>query len=412
MELPAAITTLATACQQAGGTAWVVGGSVRDFLMGISSKDIDVEVHGIEAETLHALLSEMGSVNEIGKSFGVFKVVIDKIPLDVSIPRRDNQVGPRHKDVQVVGDPNMGIEEAARRRDLTINAIAFDPLSGEYADPYGGIHDIERGRLSAVDPMTFMEDPLRVLRVVQFAARFGFSIHERLLDMCQSARLTELPAERIWTEIEKMLMRAPAPSIGWEAGIHTRAMAQVIPEAMAQPRARVEAALDRAAELRAEMDHPGRATALMVATMLHRTTAQDAQTVLDRMKLFRLHDYPVRTRVLEAVTLWPQLEAALGTPEICALADQTEVLLVASVAWAATGRHEALGNIDRAVRLGVAEAPLPPLLTGRDLTKLGVAPGPLIGELLTRLRAAQIAGEVSDKAAALTWVEQAWRDES
>ena len=218
--------------------------------------------------------------------------------------------------------------------------------------------------------------------------------------------------DSIWTEIEKLLMRAPAPSIGWEAGIHTRAMAQVIPEAMAQPRARVEAALDRAAELRAEMDHPGRATALMVATMLHRTTAQDAQTVLDRMKLFRLHDYPVRTRVLEAVTLWPQLEAALGTPEICALADQTEVLLVASVAWAATGRHEALGNIDRAVRLGVAEAPLPPLLTGRDLTKLGVAPGPLIGELLARLRAAQIAGEVSDKNTALTWVEQAWRDES
>lgn len=407
MDLPAAVTTLATACKNAGGTAWVVGGQVRDSLMGISSKDIDVEVHGIDAEQLHSLLGELGSVNEIGKSFGVFKVVIDKIVMDVSIPRRDSQVGPGHRDVIVQGDPHMGIEEAARRRDLTINAIAYDPLSGDYADPYGGIHDIERGRLCAVDTATFMEDPLRALRAVQFAARFGFAVHETLLDLCHSARLTGLPAERIWSEIDKMLMRSPAPSIGWEAGIQTRTIAQVLPEASGQPRAAIEAALDRAAELRSEMEHPGRATALMVAAMLHRTTPEHATLSLDRMKLFRLHDYPVRTRVLQAVALWPELETPCTPARLRALADETEVLLVGSLAWAVTGRHEALGNIDKAYRIGVAEAPLAPLLQGRDLTKIGIKPGPEMGTLLTGLRAAQIAGEVNDKDAALSWIEAA-----
>jgi tRNA nucleotidyltransferase (CCA-adding enzyme) len=405
MKLPNVVTTLAEACKTSGGTAWVVGGQVRDSLIGLDSKDIDIEVHGIEAEALHELLAKLGPVNEIGKSFGVFKVVIEEVPMDVSIPRRDSQVGLRHKDVSVSGDPHMGIEEAARRRDLTINAIAYDPLTGEYADPYAGIHDIERGRLTAVDPSTFMEDPLRALRVVQFAARFGFSIHEDLMDLCRSTRLTTLPAERIWGEIEKLLMRSPAPSIGWEAGMHTGTLAQVLPEAAGQPREVVEAALDRAAELRADLDEPGRATALMVAALLHRTTAKAAVASLDRLKLYRLHDYPVRTRVLEAIEHWRALAGKRTDPEILALADQTEILLVASVAWAATGRHEALGNIDRAYRLGVSQTPLPPLLQGRDLTAVGVEPGPELGALLDRLRIAQLAGEVQDKDAALTWIQ-------
>ena len=411
MNLPSPVTKLAEACRASGGTAWVVGGRVRDAIMGLDSKDIDIEVHGIEASDLHALLADLGAVNEIGKSFGVFKVVVEDIPMDVSIPRRDSQVGPRHKDVVVTGDPHMGIEEAARRRDLTINAIAFDPLTGDYADPFGGIHDIERGRLMAVDPMTFVEDPLRALRVVQFAARFGFSIHDELLDLCRTVHLTSLPAERIWGELEKLLMRSAAPSIGWEAGLHTGTLAQVLPEALGQPREAVEAALDQAAELRDDMEDAGRATALMVATMLHRASAEKTEAALHRLKLFRLHDYPVRTRVLEAVAHWRFLTVNRDTSELLALADQTEILLVASVAWAATGRHEALGNIDRAFRLGVSEAPLPPLLQGRDLTEIGVKPGPEMGALLEGLRAVQLSGEVTDRAGAVAWIESQHQDE-
>jgi tRNA nucleotidyltransferase (CCA-adding enzyme) len=411
MQLPPEVIALAAACKDAGGRAWVVGGRVRDALMGIASKDIDIEVHGIEATNLQSILETLGHVNEIGRSFGVFKVVIDKVELDVSIPRRDSQVGPRHKDVVVQGDPHMGIEEAARRRDLTINAIAFDPLTEDFADPFSGIRDLERGRLDAVDPMTFMEDPLRVLRVVQFASRFGFAIHDPLIDLCRSAQLTQLPAERIWAEIEKMLMRSPAPSIGWEAGIHTGAMSQVLPEAATQPREHIEAALDRAAELRTEMEHPGRATALMVAAMLHRAGPDGAKMTLDRMKLFRLHDYPVRARVLQACALWPTMAKPLSHSQIRTLAEETEVLLVGSVAWAVTGRHEALGNIDRAYRLGVAEAPLEPLLRGRDLKQIGIPNGPEMGSLLARLRTAQLAGDVADKESAIAWIQAARGEE-
>ncbi len=406
MQLPSAVKSLAEACRDAGGTAWVVGGRVRDALMGLDSKDIDVEVHGIEGADLHELLATLGPVNEIGKSFGVFKVVIEKIPMDVSIPRRDSQVGPGHKDITVQGDPHMGIEEAARRRDLTINAIAYDPLTGEYADPFGGIHDIERGRLSAVDSMTFMEDPLRALRVVQFSARFGFGIHDSLMDLCRSARLTSLPAERIWGEFEKLLMRSPAPSIGWEAGMICGTLKQVLPEAATQPRAQIEAALDRAAELREDMDCPGRRTALMVAVMLHQLSPKEAEASLDRLKLFRLHDTPVRKRVLEAIQHWPALAEARTTPELLALADETEIFLVASVAWAISGRQEALRNIDTAFRLGVSHEPLPPLLTGKDLSQLGVSTGPQMGQLLSKLRSAQLAEEVSDKAQAIQWVKR------
>jgi len=388
----------------------VVGGMVRDSLMDLDSKDIDIEVHGIEATLLQSVLASLGSVNEIGKSFGVFKVVIEEVPMDVSIPRRDSQAGPRHKDVVVVGDPLMGIEEAARRRDLTINAIAFDPLTGDYSDPFGGIQDLERGRLTAVDPTTFMEDPLRALRVVQFAARFGFSLHEELLPLCREARLVSLPAERVWGEIEKLLMRAPAPSLGWEVGRHTGAIAQVLPEAAAQPRAQIEATLDRAAELRDDMDHAGRATALMISAMLHRLDPAAAEASLNRLKVFRLHDYPVRERVLQAVALWPTLAKPCTDTQLRIIADQTEILLAASVAWAVTGRRDALYNIDTAFRLGVPTAPLPALVQGKDLLDLGLDAGPALGQMLEAVRAAQLEGTLTSATQAIEWIKATLSD--
>jgi len=405
MNIPELVEEICKAVQRANGQAWLVGGVVRDHLMGIVSKDFDIEVHRVEADDLHQLLSEIGPVNEVGRSFGVFKLSRDGIECDVSIPRHDSQSGERHKDIVVLGNPYMGIESAARRRDLTINAIALDPLSGTYADPFGGTRDIERGRLQAVDPNTFAEDPLRALRVVQFAARFGFSVHADLAKLCKQASLFALPPERIWGEIEKLLLRAPSPSMGWSLMHDLQITDKVLPELVHLPPAPIGAALDRAAERRSGMESTGRKLILMVSALLHSSSPSMITSTLDRLNVHRLYGVPVRKRVQECVALWKCLSEPVPDRELRRLSDETELTLLAEVAAAVTGKTHPLGNLDRAVHLDIAREPLPVLLKGKDLNAAGVSPGPKMGELLKHARQAQIEGELVDRQDALIWLK-------
>src|SRR3954454_20676535 len=123
---------IARAVRDAGGRALIVGGWVRDQLMGIASKDVDIEVFGLDAERLRAILETFGTVNTVGESFTVYKIG----DIDVSLPRRESKTGRGHKGFTVTGDPSMTIEDAARRRDFTVNAISWDPLTGDYLDPF------------------------------------------------------------------------------------------------------------------------------------------------------------------------------------------------------------------------------------------------------------------------------------
>src|SRR5687767_12914858 len=190
---------IARAVQAAGGRALIVGGWVRDQLMQRESKDIDLEVYGLPSSRLRELLGQFGSVNAVGESFTVFKVA----DIDVALPRRESKVGRGHKGFEVTGDPDMTPHEAARRRDFTVNAISWDPLTGEFEDPFDGRGDIGRKLLRAVDERTFGEDSLRVLRAVQFAARFGFVLDAATEALCRRISLDDLPAERVWGEFEK-----------------------------------------------------------------------------------------------------------------------------------------------------------------------------------------------------------------
>jgi tRNA nucleotidyltransferase (CCA-adding enzyme) len=190
--------------RDAGGRALIVGGWVRDRLMGVECKDIDIEVFGLDAPTLKRVLEGVAPVNTVGESFTVYKVA----GLDVSLPRRESKTGRGHRGFAVEGDPDLPPIEAARRRDFTINAISWDPLTAEYVDPFDGRGDIRRQVLRAVDPRTFVDDSLRVLRAVQFAARFEFVLDAGTKELCRRIGLDDLPAERIWGEIEKLLMRA------------------------------------------------------------------------------------------------------------------------------------------------------------------------------------------------------------
>ena len=156
---------MARAAREAGGRALIVGGWVRDRLLGQDSTDIEIEIYGVPAPALRELLARFGRVDAVGEQFTVYKVA----GIDVALPRRDSKTGRGHRGFEVQGDPSMSVEDASRRRDFTVNAILWDPLTEEYLDPVRGRDDLEHRRLRAVDPATFPEDSLRVLRAMQFA---------------------------------------------------------------------------------------------------------------------------------------------------------------------------------------------------------------------------------------------------
>ena len=204
-ELPDNVFSLAHAIHEAGGRALLVGGCVRDALMGVQPKDWDLEVYNLDPARLREILDQFGPVNIVGEAFTVYKLGHH---LDVSIPRRERKSGRGHKAFVIEGDPSMSIVEATRRRDFTINAILQDPLTGELIDPFHGQRDIDQHILRAVSKDTFAEDSLRVLRAAQFAARFEFDIDPETVELCRTIDLSDLPAERIWGEMEKLLLRA------------------------------------------------------------------------------------------------------------------------------------------------------------------------------------------------------------
>ena len=205
---------LARAVRAHGGRAYYVGGYVRDKLLNIENKDIDIEVHGIEAEELARILDSLGERLSIGESFGIF--ALKGYGIDIAMPRKERAIGLGHRDFETFADPFIGTYEAAKRRDLTIGALMMDVLTEEITDHFGGRRDLENGILRHVCAETFTEDPLRVLRLAQFAARFDFSPAEETLALCRQMKLSYLSRERVWEELRKALLKAKKPSVFFE----------------------------------------------------------------------------------------------------------------------------------------------------------------------------------------------------
>ena len=210
--IEARIPKIAQSIQRAGGRALAVGGYVRDRLLGHESKDCDIEVFGLELEALQALLESFGRVLAVGRAFGVLRLA--DLDVDFSLPRRDSKVGPGHRGFDVEVDPTLDFETASRRRDLTVNSMGLDLLSGEVLDPHGGRRDLEARTLRAVDPQTFSEDPLRGLRVAQFSARLEMHPDAELIRLCRELDLAEVSPERILEEFRKLLLKGVRPSLG------------------------------------------------------------------------------------------------------------------------------------------------------------------------------------------------------
>jgi tRNA nucleotidyltransferase (CCA-adding enzyme) len=199
---------LAEAVKEEGGHAFIVGGAVRDRLMGIEPKDLDLEVFGLPLKSLMRICRRFGRVSIVGASFAVLKLQFpDRSVIDVSVPRSEQAVGTGHRDFEVTVDPLMSHEAAAERRDLTVNAISMDPLTESFVDPFHGRDDIESGILRHVGPR-FAEDPLRVLRVIRFAAQLDFTLAAETFDLCsrmiREGMLESLPRERIEEEFRRL----------------------------------------------------------------------------------------------------------------------------------------------------------------------------------------------------------------
>ena len=444
---------VARAVRDAGGRAFIVGGWVRDDLLGGASKaatagdgaapdgspqDIDIEVFGLPADRLRAVLAALGQVNAVGASFAVFKLG----PLDVSLPRTESKAGRGHRGFVVTGDPKLPLAEAARRRDFTVNAIAWDPLTRQHVDPHGGRDDLRRKRLRMVDPATFGDDSLRVLRAIQLAARLQFEVDEPTRALCRTIALDDLPAERVWGEMEKLLLRARQPSRGFALAREIGVVDRLFPELAAlvdcpqEPEWHPEGdvwthtllVIDEARDPGIDgLPYPQQ-VAVMLGAVCHdfgkpATTAYidgrirslnheeegvpPATAFLDRLNIHTLDGYDVRGQVLGLVAhhLKPGMWRAapkVGDGAFRRLARKVDLELLARLAKAdcrgRTGDFDCSAMewfLDRAQALGVEHAPPAPILMGRHLLALGVPPGPTVGSILKQVYERQLDGGVT-----------------
>jgi tRNA nucleotidyltransferase (CCA-adding enzyme) len=433
--------SIATAVRDAGGRALIVGGWVRDRLLfgeGHHADNIDVEVFGVPADRLRPLLETFGRVEAVGESFQVYKIGA----LDVSLPRRDSKAGRGHRGFVVTGDPEMSIEDAARRRDFTVNAILQDPLTGEIFDPFGGRVDLEHRVLRLVDPTTFADDSLRVLRAVQFAARFDFTLDDATAALCKRILLDDLPSERIWGEFEKLLF-APRPSIGFALALELGIVARLFPELQAlvgcpqEPEWHPEGdvwvhtlqVIDQARARIDDLERPQR-IAVMLGAVCHdlgkpATTAlidgrirsmdheeqgvPPAASLLDRLNVHSIDGYDVRRQVLGITAQhlkpgsWYKVRDEVGDGAFRRLAQKVDLELLARVAKSdCEGRNPGQFDctamdwfLERARTLGVEHRAPDPILLGRHLLALGLKPGPRIGEILKAVYEQQLDNQVT-----------------
>ena len=435
---------MAAAVHAAGGRALIVGGWVRDRVMGRTSKDIDVEVYGVGALRLRQLLESLGRVDTVGESFQVYKCG----DIDVSLPRRESKSGRGHRAFEVTGDPAMSIAEAARRRDFTVNAISWDPLTEEYLDPFDGQGDIGRRLLRVVDRERFPDDSLRVLRAVQFAARLEFQLDDEARELCRAIALDDLPAERVWGEIEK-LIAAPRPSIGFALAMELGVVAKLFPELQAlagcpqEPEWHPEGdvwvhtlqVIDQARGRIADLPRPQQ-TAIMLGAVCHdfgkpattavidgriRSMDHEEQGVapaiafLDRLNVQSIDGYDVRHQVVGLVAhhlkpgAWFKVRDEVGDGAFRRLAHKVDLELLARLAKAdCLGREPGSFDctamewfLERARTLGVEHRPPAPILLGRHLLELGLKPGPRVGEILKAVYEQQMDGSVTNLEEAL-----------
>ena len=451
MQLSIELTKLANAIHQQGGQPILVGGSVRDYLLGqIIPKELDLEVYHLEANKLEMVLSQFGKVLRVGKSFGVLKLITKHAEYDVSLPRRESKTGKGHKGFLVNADPRMTFEEASARRDFTINSIGFDPIHQLWLDPHRGQEDLKKGILRHVGP-AFAEDPLRVLRGAQFAARLNFQLAPETLELCQTLDLNELSRERLLGEFAKLLLRAERPSIGLEILRQTKAL-RFFPELEAlidvpqDPTWHPEGCVwthtlmvvDEAAKLRVGEEKND--LVLMFGALCHdfgkpettiwkdghwRSPAHDVlgmqptekflRRLTDEASLIEKVTVLVREHLRPSMLYNDREKVTPGAIQRLALrVSIPELLLVAEADHFGRTTDDALRRefpakqwlLDQASKLDVRDEKPKPFLKGRHLLQLGMRPGPQMGKVLEEAFGLQLNGAILSLEEAKAWASQ------
>lgn len=459
MMLPDDLHAVLQAVHQAGGRPRLVGGSVRDWLLGLEPKDYDVEVGALDFETLLRVLAPWGPTDVVGRSFGVVKLRLASGEYDFSLPRRESKIGAGHRGFQIQPEPALGDAEAAARRDFTINSMAFDPFDKKVVDPFGGQRDLEK-RILRHTSEAFVEDPLRVLRAMQLAARFDLTLAPETASLCSriADSFAELPTERVWGEWDKWASQSAVPSRGLEILAETGWMKH-FPELASlrgtpqdpewHPEGDVlehtKHCLDAMAASEAwKHSTPARRRILSFAVLGHdfgkpsTTTYSErrgemrwishgheaagglpAESFMQRIGAPRDIHEPVRALVVNHMLHHPQQGFGYTDTQIRRLArrlapatidDLCEVMSADALGRPPMSPNPSLRLIaelrNRAQELSLHTEPPHPLLLGRHLIAEGLSPGPRFKEVLDAAFEAQLSGDFLDEQGAVEWLKK------
>jgi len=387
----------------------IVGGYVRDKILKLDSKDIDIELYGVENfEQIEKILLEFGEVNSVGKSFGVCKLSYENLDLDFSLPRRDSKVAQGHKGFEIQVEKSLNFTEAAQRRDFTINAIGYDVLTKEILDPYSGVKDLSNKLLRAVDLRKFAEDPLRVLRLVQFVARFTLKVEKNLLykaqEMMRNELLHELPTQRISIELEKLFLKSKSPSIGLQVLKNIDGFSYFTEFSSLTDAEYTNALKSVDCVQEYKIAESKKRLQLMFSLLCSDLSQERRETLLKKCL--------INKKLIESIVKLLEISFSLEEAQeydLYLLATQVEVelylyYLKAKYHNRKNDKIDAL--LQQAKELNILHKKLPPLVEGKDLIALGFKASKEFGTLLHKLYDLQMKNTFSTKESALTYLQQ------
>lgn len=410
-DLPGRLLKIAGDIREAGGRAFLVGGWVRDALLGRSCRDYDVEVYDMAQDALVPILSKYGRTNLVGKAFGVIHLAMKGLSLDFSFPRTESKVGYGHRGFVVHTDEKLSFKEAALRRDFTINAMGMELPELTLCDPYGGIDDLKAHTLRHVGP-AFAEDSLRILRGVQFASRFGCTLAPETVELCRTLSLDDLSIERLFEEFKKWLLKPGKPSLGLRAFLDIK-LDGYFPEIRPFEGSweTLGDILDKMAKLR---DSNGLSDTQAMDFAFAALLCGNADSALDFLVRITnenhlLKNVPLLLSALRnldegIVDDIPALRRLAvkqnGLKLLCLLVKCIPVSYYRSPDFAT-----ALWN--SAAKYNLLNAAPQPFLTGKKLMDLGVKPGKHMGEIIKQSFELQLDGKITSAEEAAEWARQA-----
>ncbi|MCQ2122556.1 MAG: CCA tRNA nucleotidyltransferase [Fibrobacter sp.] len=409
-ELPKRLLKIADDIIAAGGRAYLVGGWVRDALLGKNCRDYDVEVYDLEQDQLLPILSKYGKTNLVGKAFGVIHLSMKGESLDFSFPRTESKVGYGHKGFVVKTDAKLSFKEAALRRDFTINAMGMELPDLKLCDPYGGIDDLKSRCLRHVGP-AFAEDSLRILRGVQFASRFALNLAPETVEMCRTLSLDDLSIERLFEEFKKWLLKPGKPSLGLKAFIDIK-LDEYFPEVNTSGElldAMVGCRKGLTDEEAAELAF----AALLSGNAFPGNGCEDVKALANKFLARITNEIHLVRKVPEILKCYSELnyETVPAAPVLRRLAVRLDGLKLLALLVKSTPKTQfksasfAEDLWGAAESLGVLNVAPQPFLTGKMLIDLGVKPGKQMGEIIKKSFELQLDGELTNADAALAWAK-------